>query len=114
MCILAFVIAYGAVSKRLEVSVITPPSCFVAFGLLMGANGLGLLGLNAEQPVVHGLAEITLVLVLFTDAARIDLRVLRRELGLPTRLLGVGMPLTIAAGTFVAAWVFPEWCYGAL
>ena len=72
--------AFAAVSKRIEASVITPPMCFVAFGMLMGSNGLGVLGLDPEEPLAHVLAEVTLVLVLFTDAARIDLRVLRRDL----------------------------------
>ena len=54
------------------------------------------------------LAEATLTLVLFADASRIDLRLLRRELGVPVRLLGIGLPLTIIAGSFAAALVFPE------
>ena len=54
------------------------------------------------------LAEATLTLVLFADASRIDLRLLRREVGVPVRLLGIGLPLTIVAGTFAAALVFPE------
>ena len=45
------------------------------------------------------LAEATLTLVLFADASRIDLRLLRREVDVPVRLLGIGLPLTIAAGT---------------
>ena len=45
---------------------------------------------------VRTLAEATLALVLFSDAARVDLRELRQDLELPVRLLGVGLPLTIA------------------
>ncbi len=39
--------------------------------------------------VVQTLAELTLVLVLFTDASRIDLSLLRRQNNLPMRLLGL-------------------------
>jgi NhaP-type Na+/H+ or K+/H+ antiporter len=46
--------------------------------------------------------------VLFSDASRIDLRGLRRGAGVPVRLLGIGLPLTIALGTVVAAAVFGE------
>ena len=53
------------------------------------------------------LAEATLTFVLFADASRIDLRLLRREVSIPVRLLGIGLPLTIVAGTIVAALVFP-------
>ncbi len=103
----AGVLAFGVISKRLQRSVVTPPMCFVAFGMVLGAGGLGWLDLDAEGEVIELLAELTLVMVLFTDAARIDLRVLRRELGLPVRLLAIGMPLTIAAGVGAAAWLLP-------
>ena len=46
--------------------------------------------------------EAALTLVLFVDASRIDVRALHRELDVPARLLGIGLPLTIAAGTLVA------------
>jgi NhaP-type Na+/H+ or K+/H+ antiporter len=58
--------------------------------------------------VIHVLAELTLVLVLFGDAARIDLRALREELGLPMRLLGIGLPLTILAGALIGKLVLPN------
>jgi NhaP-type Na+/H+ or K+/H+ antiporter len=49
------------------------------------------------------LGEIALAIVLFTDAARTNLSALRQNEALPLRLLGLGMPLTIALGTVVAA-----------
>ena len=106
--IAVFVLAYGLVSKRLERTIVTPPMVFVALGLLFGGGALSDLGMHADRRVIHVLAELTLVLVLFGDAARIDLRALRDELGLPARLLGIGMPLTIAAGALVAKLVLPE------
>jgi hypothetical protein len=36
--------------------------------------------------------------VLFADASRIDLRAVRREYAVQARLLGIGLPLTIALG----------------
>jgi NhaP-type Na+/H+ or K+/H+ antiporter len=53
------------------------------------------------------LAEITLILVLFTDVARIDRNRNRKDHDLPVRMLLIGLPLTIVAGTFFAAWLFP-------
>jgi len=47
------------------------------------------------------------VLVLFTDAIRIDLRVLRHQAELPGRMLIIGLPLTIAAGTAAAVLLIP-------
>jgi sodium/hydrogen antiporter len=62
------------------------------------------LGPRSEQ--VRVLAEVTLTLVLFADASRIDVPALRREYRLPLRLLGIGLPLTIAAGWAVGAGLF--------
>ena len=50
-------------------------------------------------------AELALVLLLFTSAARIDVRRLRAD-PLSARLLGIGLPLTIALGTVVALVLF--------
>ncbi len=103
-----FVLMYGLVSKRLERTVITPPMVFVTLGLIFGGSALSELGMHADRGAVHVLAQLTLVLVLFGDAARIDLRALRNELGLPVRLLAVGMPLTIVSGVAVAKLLFPQ------
>ncbi len=103
----AALLLFAGISRRAEHSPLTPPIFFVAVGLLAGPAGLGWIALDGAEHGVHLLAELTLVLVLFTDAARIDLACLRREESLPARLLGVGMPLTIAAGALAAATVLP-------
>jgi hypothetical protein len=54
------------------------------------------------------LAELTLAMVLFTDAANADFGVVRRNLGLPERLLLIGLPLTIVLGFLFAAIVSPS------
>jgi NhaP-type Na+/H+ or K+/H+ antiporter len=61
---------------------------------------------------VRALAEATLALVLFSDASRIDLRQLRPEVGVPIRLLGIGLPLTIALGALAAAVIFDQMTFG--
>ena len=99
------IMAFGLISGRIENSFITAPMVFVCFGLVLGRWGVGAVPDNIETPIVHLLATITLVLVLFTDASRIDLRLLRREHDLPVRLLGLGLPLTIVFGAIVAAFM---------
>ncbi len=101
-----FILIFGIFSKRLSQGIITPPLAFTLFGLLLTPPLLGLGDLTFEHPAVHLLAEITLVLVLFGDAARIDLAALKRSYSLPARLLGLGMPLTIAFGALCAALIF--------
>ena len=75
---------------------------FVAVGLLVGPEALGLLELSSHGEPVKLLAEATLTVVLFADASRIDLRALRREIAVPVRLLGIGLPLTLVAGLVAA------------
>ena len=101
---------FGFVSKRLETSVITPPMFFVLLGLLAGPGVFGLVAVDLvdlNDGVIRLLAELTLALVLYTDAARISLRILRHDFHLPMRLLCVGFPLTMLAGTLVARLLFP-------
>jgi NhaP-type Na+/H+ or K+/H+ antiporter len=108
--------AYSLVSGRLQGTSVTPPMVFVAFGLLVGSSGLGLADLALDHGAIHVLAEVTLVLVLFVDAARIDLTTLRRDHDLPVRMLAIGLPLTIVAGTLAGALLLPEfsWVEAAL
>ena len=54
------------------------------------------LDLGSSSATVQALAEATLALVL-SPTPRIDLGILRGEVGVPARLLGIGLPLTIAS-----------------
>jgi sodium/hydrogen antiporter len=102
------VFAFGLVSRRLEGTVITAPIVFVSAGMVLGPAGLGLVEFGLDDHTVLLLGEIALAIVLFTDAARINLPSLRQNEGLPLRLLGIGMPLTIVLGTAVAALVLTD------
>ena len=97
------VLGVAAISRRLSGTPVTPAMVFVAVGLLVGPEVLGEVDLSSSGATVRTLAEATLALVLFSDASRIDLRLLRREVGVPVRLLGIGLPLTIALGALAAA-----------
>lgn len=107
VCIIAGVIVvFGLVSRRLEGSPLTMPMVFVVAGMITEA--VGIVELDIESESVALLAEVTLALILFSDASRIDATSLRRELGLPTRLLGIGLPLTILLGTGLIALILPS------
>lgn len=93
------VVGYGFVSARLSAWSITGPIAFIVAGVLLGPVGLDVVAGGFQQGIVEVLAEATLVVLLFTDATRIDLRRLARQLALPARLLGIALPLTVAAGT---------------
>jgi NhaP-type Na+/H+ or K+/H+ antiporter len=95
-------LAFAAVSGRIEGTWITLPMLFTAAGLLLGVDGLGIVDPSATGQTVEVLALATLAVVLFMEASHTDLAALRRGVGLPARLLGIGLPLTIVAGFVVA------------
>ncbi|MEM9135457.1 MAG: cation:proton antiporter [Actinomycetota bacterium] len=101
--IAAFFVAYGLISGRVERSPLTGPMFFVGFGLLIGSAGFDVVDPPLDSEGVELLAEATLALLLFSDAVGIDVRRLRRNIVLPTRMLAIGLPLAIGFGT-VLAW----------
>ncbi len=100
------ILCFAAVSRLLEGTVVTAPIVFTAAGLLLGASMLDVVHTDPNHESVKLLAESSLALMLFGDAARINLRALRDEFRLPARLLGIGLPLTIALGFAVALLLF--------
>jgi NhaP-type Na+/H+ or K+/H+ antiporter len=93
-----FILVYSSVAGRVERSWLSGPIVFTAFGLLIGPVGLDLISFKADREAIRTLAELTLALVLFTDAAGADMGVLRKAKALPIRLLLIGLPLTILLG----------------
>ncbi|MBB4659178.1 cation:proton antiporter [Parvularcula dongshanensis] len=107
MLIAALVVAaYGIASKPLERHAITGPMVMTVAGFILGRGGAGVFP-PLESSLVRTLAEVTLALVLFSDASRIDPLSLRRQGGMPVRLLLIGLPLTILLGTAVGAAMLP-------
>ena len=102
----ALVFAWGTLSARLERFDVTAPIIFVLAGVLLTHGPLATLSVVPSPELVKGLAEVTLVLVLFSDASRVGLRELKADAGLYGRLLGVGLPLTIGLGTLLALALF--------
>jgi NhaP-type Na+/H+ or K+/H+ antiporter len=100
------ILVFAAFSRRLEGTIITAPMVFTAAGLLLGASVLDALQADPSHEATKLLAESTLAVMMFGDAARINLKALRDEFHFPARLLGIGLPLTIALGFGVALLVF--------
>lgn len=99
-----FVLAYSIVAGVVERSWISGPIIFTLFGLIIGPFGLDVLSLEADREMIKTMAEATLAMVLFTDAAGANIGVLRKTPGLSARLLLIGLPLTIALG-FAVGWL---------
>jgi NhaP-type Na+/H+ or K+/H+ antiporter len=101
----ATIFAWGLISARLERADLTAPIVFVAVGAILAA--LGLIDISAAPENFKPLVEVTLVWVLFSDAARVRVPDIRNDLGCYVRLLGVGLPLTVAFGWVLAFWLVP-------
>ena len=100
---------YALVEKRLSTTPVTGPMIFVALGMLASTQAFGLIEGTADVTrVVDLLFQATLVLVLFTDASTLTFSSWRKDADYPARLLGIGLPLTIAAGTAFAALVLTD------
>lgn len=104
----AVLFVYSLASRRLERTVVTAPMVFTVAGMLMFPSLAGILKAGGTPDLLLHVAEIGLVLLLFTDASRTDLRVLRSIRNLPARLLSTGMLLTILLGAVVGKFVFPQ------
>jgi sodium/hydrogen antiporter len=102
------VLVYAAVSHRFERTVVSAAIFFVTVGLVLGNKGLEWIDIQGDGSQIRMLAEITLTLVLFADASRIDLRTAWKEHAVPARLLGIGLPLTILAGWLIGVVAFGE------
>jgi len=95
----AVVLVYSAIAGRIARSWLSGPILFIAVGLVVGPLGFNLLRLEITANDLRVLAEAALAMVLFTDAAHADLAVIRRAVGLPERLMLIGLPLTIVLGS---------------
>ena len=98
------VLAWTVVAGRAERVGITAPMVFAVGGLAFGGDQA--FHITVSAATIRVTAEITLVLILFSDAARLRLTSLRHDMGIPARLLGIGLPLTVALGALFAHLLF--------
>jgi sodium/hydrogen antiporter len=87
---------------------LTGPLVFMVAGLVLANSDWGIGSVNIAGSTVHSLAEITLALLLFGDASGVPPAAARHDLSLTARLLAIGLPLSIIAGTAMALLVFPS------
>lgn len=95
-----FTVSYTLLARTLSNGILTAPILFIGFGYLMAQTGL-MPGTDAER-LLHIVAEMALIVLLFLDAAQINLHALRRRHQWPLRMLALGLPLAIIIGTLAA------------
>ena len=102
------VFLHSLVSGRLARTVFTPPILFTTAGMVTLLVLPELRDRKANIEVFLRIAEVGLTLLLFTDASRTDLKVLKHIRNLPARLLSTGMLLTLLLGALGALVVFRQ------
>jgi len=101
------ILLFGLVSKVSDKFYVTAPMFFTVVGILVSPLGFGLLDVHINAAMIKTLAEITLVLVLFSDAIEIELSDLRKHgASIPLRMLGIGLPLTALLGFLLGIVLF--------
>ena len=106
VAIAVMLFAWAVTSARLGRLGVTAPLAFVAVGFVLARTGV--IEVTATSSVVRHVAEAALVLLVFSDASRVDTGSVRTEGGMWLRLLGLGVPLALIAGTGLALLCFPN------
>ena len=100
-------IAYAMVAKRLSQTPITAPMIFLSVGGMLAY--MGIIPIQDAEHLLHLIAEITLIILLFLDAAKIDVKALLKTRVWPFRMLLIGLPLSVLFGTALAWFIFPNY-----
>lgn len=109
--LLGTLLAYSLVAGRIKDSILTPPMIFLIIGLLVSPMALGVLHFQENRELIVIYAELALSIALFSDAASVNFKTVRRN-RLPVRLLLLGLPLSIFLGTVFALVVFTNLSFG--
>ena len=85
-------------SGLVERSPLSFPLLFLGLGFVLGDRGFGVIELGPHSPILEVVATLTLALVLFLDATRLQVDELGRRWVIPVLILGPGTGLIIALG----------------
>jgi NhaP-type Na+/H+ or K+/H+ antiporter len=102
------VLGWAVISNVLARVNVNGPMVFTVAGFALANPDWGPLSVDFEAPSIHLIAELTLALLLFADASRVNVSKLRRDIGFPSRLLGIGLPLSMILGSLLAAWLLED------
>lgn len=103
---------FTMIAHRLASTIITAPMVFLALGVVLALSGL--MSDSSAHKLLHPVAEVALVILLFLDAAQTDLVALRERHIWPLRMLLIGLPMSIVFGYVAGVFLFPAWPLAAL
>lgn len=101
------VLCYAVVSGVVKRWYVAPALIFVLVGMALGPFGFDLIEGGPDTSTFTVLAQLALTLILFNQAAELDLSAVLRRREVTFRLLAVGIPLAIALGVITAVLVLP-------
>ena len=106
--IISITLFYGFFSKILERYNISGPMVFLLIGMVLSPLGFDFIVIHLDSQSVKMVAEFALIIVLFSDSSSLNLKGFKTNWSIPTRLLVIGLPLTIVFSTYVATLIFPD------
>lgn len=101
------VLCYAVVSGLIKQWYLAPALIFVLFGMVLGPFGFGVLDVGADASSFTVVAQLALTVILFNQAATLDLSTVVRRGEITFRLLVIGIPLALGLGTVTALLVLP-------
>ncbi len=104
----SFAFLYSIAAGRIEKTPFTGPIIFISFGILVGPLGIGWLNLEVTATEMRVLADLSLAMLLFSEAANVDKSVLKHGTLAPMRMLLFGLPGVIVLGWLCGWLIFDE------
>lgn len=101
------VLCYAVVSGLVKTWYLAPALIFVLLGMVLGPFGFGVLEGGTNPAIFTVLAQLALTVILFNQAAALDLSAVVRRREVTFRLLVIGIPLAIALGVLTAVLLLP-------
>ena len=101
------VLCYAVVSGLVKRWYLAPALVFVLFGVVLGPYALDVLDVGTDATSFTVVAQLALTVILFNQAAQLDLPLVFRRREVTFRLLVVGIPLALTLGTLTAVLVLP-------
>ena len=102
------ILLYGLFSKKFALHNISGPMIFLFTGIILSPLVLDVSDLTVDADIIKNIAEIALIIVLFTDSASINLKTSKNKWKISRRLLLIGLPLTIVLSTYAGTLFFPN------
>jgi NhaP-type Na+/H+ or K+/H+ antiporter len=100
------VLVWALVAGRLAMLSITTAMVVVVVGMVLTAGSSPVIRIDLDTKIIERGVELTLAILLFADATVVPGSILRRERRVLTRLLTIGLPLSLIIAWFVGFALF--------